>query len=53
MSWLYWVGVVLWAINLVLFGHLLRVNKESDDIVKEIKKRRGENDRKSIQRDNR
>lgn len=53
MAWMYWVGVILWAIDLVIFVAIARSYKESKDIVKEIKKRKDENDRKSIQRDNR
>jgi len=53
MAWMYWVGLILWAIDSVIFVLIVRSYEKSKDIVKEIKKRKNENDRKSIQRNNR
>lgn len=53
MAWMYWVGLLLWAINSVIFVTIIRSYEKSKEIVKEIKKRKNENDRKSIQRNNR
>lgn len=53
MAWMYWVGLLLWAIDIVIFVVVVRSYEKSKEIVKEIKKRKDENDRKSIQRNNR
>lgn len=51
--WYYFVAVALFCINVSILVEGLFKTIESHRIVKKIKKRKDENDRKSIQRDNR